>query len=90
MINTIDDAVPELPTKTYQFLIPSFFEGSSTFQVSPTSNIRTITILDDECECIDRGLISDYYALPWREVLESFNTQILFTLGVTNCVIMIN
>ena len=51
-INTIDDAVPEVPSKTYQFFLPTFFEGPSTFQVSSTSNIRTVTILDDDCEFI--------------------------------------
>ena len=60
-INTINDAVPEVPIKTFQFLIPPFVDGPSTYQVSPAASSRIVTILDDDCKCVDQA-----YILPWN------------------------
>ena len=51
-INTINDVIPEIPTKTYQFFIPTVVDGPSVYQVLPTSSTRTVTILDDDCKCV--------------------------------------
>lgn len=55
-INTINDAIAEIPTKAYQFFIPTFVDGPSTYQVLSTSSTRTVTILDDDCKCMIIGI----------------------------------
>ena len=69
-INTINDTVSEIPQKEYQFSIPTFVEGPSFFQVSPTSFTRiAVTILDDECEWIVQSLISDTFWHAWEIIV---------------------
>ena len=49
-INAINDAVSEVTTKRYRFIIETTGEGPSPFQVSPSSSTRTVTVLDDDCK----------------------------------------
>lgn len=55
-ISTINDAVPEIETKTFSFFIQSFVDGLSIYQVLSTASTRSVILLDDDCKCINHGL----------------------------------